>query len=132
MIRNFDTAVESITLLRRLGSQVALDDFGTGQSSLGYLHRLPIDEVKIDRSFVAGLENVSGRKIVASIQGLCRTLDIECIVEGVENAEQLRVLSALGCEAYQAISSRVRADGRADRLDRRAHAGCAARRLAPR
>ncbi|MFP5078070.1 putative bifunctional diguanylate cyclase/phosphodiesterase [Rhizobium sp. YIM 134829] len=101
VIRNFETAVESINLLRRLGSQVALDDFGTGQSSLGYLHRLPIDEVKIDRSFVAGLENLSGRKIVASIQGLCRTLDIECIIEGVENGEQLRVLSALGCEAYQ-------------------------------
>ena len=121
VIRNFDTAVESITLLRRLGSQVALDDFGTGQSSLGYLHRLPIDEVKIDRSFVAGLENVSGRKIVASIQGLCRTLDIECIVEGVENAEQLRVLSALGCEAYQGyfFSRPVPMDGLIDWIDAR-------------
>jgi diguanylate cyclase (GGDEF)-like protein len=101
VMRDFEVAAQSISLLRRMGVQLALDDFGTGQSSLGYLHRLTIDKVKIDRTFVAGLGELSGRKIIQSIVGLCQTLDLECIVEGVEKESQVKILQGLGCTTIQ-------------------------------
>jgi len=101
VMRNFEIAENSIRLLRSLGVRIAIDDFGTGFSSLGYLHRLTIDKVKIDRSFVAELDNPSGHNIVAAIVGLCRNLELECIVEGVETSEQLAVLRTLGCGIFQ-------------------------------
>ena len=88
-------------LLRSLGARIAIDDFGTGFSSLGYLHRLTIDKVKIDRSFVSDLDHPSSRNIVASIVGLCRNLELECIVEGVETAKQHAILRKIGCRIFQ-------------------------------
>jgi diguanylate cyclase (GGDEF)-like protein len=101
VMRNFEVAQDSIRLLRSLGARIAIDDFGTGFSSLGYLHRLTIDKVKIDRSFVSDLDHPSSRNIVASIVGLCRNLELECIVEGVETAEQLAILRKIGCRIFQ-------------------------------
>jgi EAL domain-containing protein (putative c-di-GMP-specific phosphodiesterase class I) len=101
VIRDFELADASVRMLRQLGVQIALDDFGTGQSSLGYLHRLKIDKVKIDRSFIAGLAEPWGRKIIASIVGLCDNLDLGCVMEGVEDEGQLQALRQLGCRVFQ-------------------------------
>jgi diguanylate cyclase (GGDEF)-like protein len=101
VMRNFEIAETSIKLLRSLGVKIAIDDFGTGFSSLGYLHRLTVDKVKIDRSFVAELDHPSGHNIIASIVGLCRNLELECIVEGVETGEQLAMLRKIGCGIFQ-------------------------------
>jgi EAL domain-containing protein (putative c-di-GMP-specific phosphodiesterase class I) len=79
-----------------------LDDFGTGFSSLGYLKRFPVDTLKIDRSFVAGLGHDDGdRAIVAAIMGIAKALGLEVVAEGVETAAQAAELEALGCTVAQ-------------------------------
>lgn len=95
LMRDFDAAVRGIKTLRALGAKIALDDFGTGYSSLGYLSRLPLDRVKVDRSFTANLDDKSGRNIVRAILGLCQNLGLDCVVEGVETEAQLRTLRQL-------------------------------------
>ena len=100
-MRDFDAARRAIGELQALGIAIALDDFGTGYSSLGYLRRLSLDKVKLDRSFVGDLDSVSGRNIVGAMIALCGTLDLECIVEGVEAEEQLAQLQQLGCTQVQ-------------------------------
>jgi EAL domain-containing protein (putative c-di-GMP-specific phosphodiesterase class I) len=87
--------------LRDAGCRLALDDFGTGYSSLGYLHRLPIDCVKIDRSFVACLDDPMTGGVVASILNLCRSMQITCVAEGVEDAGQAEALQQLQCRFAQ-------------------------------
>jgi diguanylate cyclase (GGDEF)-like protein/PAS domain S-box-containing protein len=84
----------------RLGVTLALDDFGTGYASLAHLSRLPIDRLKIDRSFVQGIGGAGG-VIARTIVGLAHSLDMEAIAEGVETAEQLAFLEAAGCDAAQ-------------------------------
>jgi EAL domain-containing protein (putative c-di-GMP-specific phosphodiesterase class I) len=101
VLRDFDTALHSIAALRALGMKVALDDFGTGYSSLGYLHKLTLDRVKVDRSFVSELHSNQGRNIVSAIMSLCRSLEIDCVIEGVESHEQLLRLRALGYRTMQ-------------------------------
>lgn len=101
VMRDFQQADESITLLRSLGMGIALDDFGTGYSSLSYLHRLPIEKVKIDRSFVNGLQDMSGRNLLRSILMLCQSMRLECVIEGVETIEQLATLQKLGARVFQ-------------------------------
>lgn len=88
--------------LRGLGVRVSLDDFGTGYSSLNHLKRLPIDGIKIDRSFVRGIAD-SGfdRAIAKSIIALCRNVGITCTAEGVESLPQLEALVNLGCDLAQ-------------------------------
>jgi diguanylate cyclase (GGDEF)-like protein len=102
-IGDFERAREAIEILKALGARIALDDFGTGYSSLGYIHRLPLDEIKIDRSFVAGIEEQQGpcRTIVRTIVDLCRSLGVQCVVEGAETAAQVAILRELGCETMQ-------------------------------
>jgi diguanylate cyclase (GGDEF)-like protein len=91
-----------LTTLRAIGVRVALDDFGAGYSSLTYLRQLPIDTMKIDRSFVAELpSNSQSGSIVASLQQLAQSLHLEVVAEGVETAEQARFLSDLGCTRLQ-------------------------------
>jgi diguanylate cyclase (GGDEF)-like protein/PAS domain S-box-containing protein len=88
--------------LHDMGVTVALDDFGTGYSSLSRLHRLPIDRVKIDRSFVARLTDDDGAAaIVSGVVGLSESLGLGAVAEGVETAEQLAFLRELGCDAAQ-------------------------------
>ena len=101
VMRDFDAAEESLTLLRALGVAIALDDFGTGQSSLSYLRRLNVHKVKIDRSFVADIHEHGGQNLLAAIVALCNRMQIKCIAEGVETSDQLKALDELGCQAFQ-------------------------------
>ena len=101
LMRDFEAAVSGIEALRALGARVALDDFGTGYSSLGYLRQLPLDTVKVDGSFALNVTEQSGRNILSAILGLCRTLGLECVIEGVESDVQLAALQALGYRAAQ-------------------------------
>jgi EAL domain-containing protein (putative c-di-GMP-specific phosphodiesterase class I) len=87
--------------LRAFGVKIYLDDFGTGFSSLSHLHRLPVDALKIDRSFVGSLMKRDRPAIVESILALARTLDTPVIAEGVETQAQLRELTRLGCAQAQ-------------------------------
>ncbi|MDE1172834.1 MAG: EAL domain-containing protein [Parvibaculaceae bacterium] len=101
LMQDFDAAVRGIRSLRALGSRIALDDFGSGYSSLGYLRRLPLDKVKVDRTFVADMDEASGHNILTAILGLCQTLELDCIVEGVETDAQLASLRELGYRLAQ-------------------------------
>lgn len=100
-MRDYEAAEEALLLLRRLGGEIALDDFGTGQSSLSYLHRLPINRVKIDRSFVKNAGDPKGYDLLAAVVALCGKMKIDCIAEGVETVEQFRSLLDLGCQGFQ-------------------------------
>jgi EAL domain-containing protein (putative c-di-GMP-specific phosphodiesterase class I) len=95
-------AAQTLTQLRSTGVRLALDDFGTGYSSFSYLRRFPIDKIKIDRSFVAGLgEHPDDDAIVASVVGLARNTGKSIVAEGVETTAQLAHLRNLGVEAAQ-------------------------------
>ena len=88
--------------LRRLGVELSLDDYGTGWCSLSSLIDLPLDEVKIDRSFVLALTGGSPRAaVISSTVNLAATLGLRAVAEGIETAEALRTLRALGCERFQ-------------------------------
>ena len=88
--------------LRRQGVRVSVDDFGTGYSSLSYLQRLPVDEVKIDRSFVASVDlDASTAAIVGSVVSLAHTIGLRVVAEGVERSEQLARVTELGCDEAQ-------------------------------
>jgi EAL domain-containing protein (putative c-di-GMP-specific phosphodiesterase class I) len=79
-----------------------LDDFGTGHSSLSYLKRLPVDRVKVDKSFVKGLgENATDTALVRMIIDLCHTLGVEVLAEGVESSEQVALLRNMACDLGQ-------------------------------
>jgi diguanylate cyclase len=92
----------ALTELKSLGVSLTVDDFGTGYSSLAYLKRFPVDELKIDRAFVAGLLNdQEDSAIVTAIINLAHTLGVVAIAEGVENADQVRRLIELGCDMGQ-------------------------------
>ncbi|GAA0784251.1 EAL domain-containing protein [Roseibium denhamense] len=97
----YDAAAVSFAMLREAGIRIALDDFGTGYSSLGYLHRLPIDCVKIDRSFVASIDDTVARGVITSIMDLCRSMNLVCVIEGIETADQVAVLESLDCRFGQ-------------------------------
>lgn len=97
-------SVRTIEELKSLGVKISIDDFGTGFSSLAYLHQLPVDMLKIDKSFVDRIcdEKVSsGGPLVASIIGLGNLLDLTVVAEGIENAEQCDALVQLGCQVGQ-------------------------------
>jgi EAL domain-containing protein (putative c-di-GMP-specific phosphodiesterase class I) len=87
--------------LRDFGVKVYLDDFGTGFSSLSHLHNLPVDALKIDRSFVRSLTLDDRPAIVESILALARTLNTGVVAEGVETEQQARELERLGCRHAQ-------------------------------
>jgi diguanylate cyclase (GGDEF)-like protein/PAS domain S-box-containing protein len=101
LLGDVDAAIEVLTQLRALGVRIVIDDFGTGYSSLAYLRRLPVNGVKIDRSFVAGLDSPEDTAIVAAVVGMARALGLTTIAEGVETRAQLDEVIRLGCDAAQ-------------------------------
>ena len=102
LIENAETAIAMLGALRERGVRVHLDDFGAGYSSLSYLHRFPIDSLKIDRAFVSGLPlRREDSAIVRAIVGLARSLDKGVVAEGIETPEQLRHLRGLDCSFGQ-------------------------------
>jgi EAL domain-containing protein (putative c-di-GMP-specific phosphodiesterase class I) len=97
-----DGVLRSLAQLRSLGVAISLDDFGTGWSSLAYLKRMPIDELKIDRSFVAGLPDDAGdAAIVRSVITLASSLGLRVVAEGVETQAQADWLAESGCALLQ-------------------------------
>ena len=102
LLEDLDETVEKIQALKRLGVRFALDDFGTGYSSLAYLKRLPVDELKIDRSFVRDVtEDANDAALVETIMTMARHIGLEVVAEGVESAEVMRYLSERGCPLFQ-------------------------------
>ncbi|TGG95596.1 EAL domain-containing protein [Natronospirillum operosum] len=99
---DLETTVKTLTSLRQLGITIAIDDFGTGYSSLNYLRRLPVDALKIDRSFVTEIgNNRETEAILHSLLSLARALRLKVIAEGVENARQEKFLRKAGCDLLQ-------------------------------
>jgi diguanylate cyclase (GGDEF)-like protein len=97
-----ERAVNMLSQLRALNVKLEIDDFGTGYSSLSYLNRLPVDTLKVDRSFVIGMEaNSENAKIVRSVVTLAHDLDLGVVAEGVETVDQLRLLRSMKCGLVQ-------------------------------
>ena len=102
LMKNAKEADEILKQLSNLGIRVAIDDFGTGYSSLSYLHKLSVDKLKVDRSFVRDLEtNRENAEIIKAIVSLGHALNLNVIAEGCENENQLQMLKSLGCDAVQ-------------------------------
>ena len=96
-----ESGVRTLRRLRELGVRLVLDDFGTGYSSLSYLKHLPLDTIKIDRSFVVGLDGQADRSIVEAVVALAHGLGIGVVAEGIETETQHRQLIELGCDLGQ-------------------------------
>ena len=102
LMNNLDTATELLERCRELGVKIALDNFGTGYSSLGYLRRLPVNTIKVDRSFVAPVtEDASSGKILRAISALGKSLGMNLVAEGIETHEQALAVRDLGFDYGQ-------------------------------
>jgi diguanylate cyclase (GGDEF)-like protein/PAS domain S-box-containing protein len=102
LLENIEGTVAIINALNEIGVQFSLDDFGTGYSSLQYLKRLPLDQIKIDQSFVRDLATNNGdMAIVRTIIAMAQSLNLDVIAEGVETEKQLQILLDMGCTRYQ-------------------------------
>ena len=90
MLSDFEQACEALSRLKAMGCRIAVDDFGAGYSSFSYIHRLPVDKIKIDRSFVVQLvSHPSAIQIVKTIIELARNLNLDCVIEGVETRDEM-------------------------------------------
>jgi diguanylate cyclase (GGDEF)-like protein/PAS domain S-box-containing protein len=124
IMHDVEATIATLTELKQLGIQIAIDDFGTGYSSLAYLKLLPLDVIKIDRSFVNGIgRDREDTAIVRSIISLAKALDLEVTAEGIETTEQSALLKSWDCERGQgyyfarpqiaaAVTELLQADGR--------------------
>jgi diguanylate cyclase (GGDEF)-like protein/PAS domain S-box-containing protein len=102
LLENIEEVIRTMGMLNDIGVQISLDDFGTGYSSLQYLKRLPLDQLKIDQSFVRDLATDSSDKaIVKTIIAMAHSLDLDVIAEGVETTEQRKILLDMGCRNFQ-------------------------------
>jgi EAL domain-containing protein (putative c-di-GMP-specific phosphodiesterase class I) len=102
LLNNFELAKNKMLQLKNRGISFSIDDFGTGYSSLKYLKELPLDELKIDRSFVIGLTDGSNtHSIVEVVVTMAKNLNMGVIAEGVETPQQLNLLNNLGCNQFQ-------------------------------
>jgi EAL domain-containing protein (putative c-di-GMP-specific phosphodiesterase class I) len=102
IMQNTEVNLERFRELKALGVRLAIDDFGVGYSSLSYLHRFPIDILKIDRAFVSRMtEDDGGPELTRAVVMLGATLGLETIAEGIENVDQVAALLDLGCVAGQ-------------------------------
>jgi EAL domain-containing protein (putative c-di-GMP-specific phosphodiesterase class I) len=101
-LKDIEEVIERMQKIRALGVAFSLDDFGTGYSSLSYLKKLPLDQLKIDQSFVRDVTSDSNdAAIVKAIIAMCQSLGIQVIAEGVETQAQLDFLKDSGCTRYQ-------------------------------
>jgi len=102
LVKNIDNAIDMMNELKVIGFSFAIDDFGTGYSSLAYLKKMPVDVIKIDKSFVFGmLENRSDYQIIMSTIAMVKNLGLQVIAEGVETSAQLRSLTENDCDIIQ-------------------------------
>ena len=120
LMEHIDAVEPVLRQMREMGVRLAIDDFGTGYSSLSYLQRLPIDRLKIDRSFVMALTppEAADRSLAAAVVRIARTLEMDTVAEGVESLDLLPQLRALGCDMVQgyAIARPMPADALLDWL----------------
>src|SRR5256885_14611881 len=101
-MQDIHATIEKLILLRKLGVQVAIDDFGTGYSSLAYLAKLPVQSLKIDRSFiVAMVDDPDTMTLVSTIISLAHSLRLKVVAEGVDSEDQAKALRRLRCDEMQ-------------------------------
>jgi diguanylate cyclase len=102
LLDDIDRKIEMMSRLKDLGLKLSIDDFGTGYSSLNYLLRLPLDELKIDRSFFVSLfKDTKSRSLITYLISLAHNLNLQTVAEGVETEQQLHFLQKEGCDQYQ-------------------------------
>ena len=102
LMEDIKLSIDSLLAIRAMGISVAIDDFGTGFSSLSYLSRLPVDTLKIDRSFVVQMtDGQQGLALVSTIIDLAHAMQLKVVAEGVETEEQSRLLQGLNCDEQQ-------------------------------
>src|SRR5438552_17358220 len=99
---DIDATVTKLKTIRDMGVKIAIDDFGTGYSSLGYLAKLPVNSLKIDRSFIIAMaDDPDTMTLVSTIISLAHSLRLKVVAEGVETEEQARILRRLRCDEMQ-------------------------------
>lgn len=101
LIKSYDVIVEKLSSLRSIGVKIDLDDFGTGYSSLNYLKNLPIDSLKIDKSFIDSLENDNSKNLVEDIINIGKKLGLIIVAEGIETEKQLGIIKNYKCDLAQ-------------------------------
>jgi len=101
VMHDISTVIERLSLLRKLNISIAIDDFGTGYSSLQYLQDLPLDKLKIDKSFIDKVTSESDSTLVKMILMLSQSLNLKTVSEGIETEDQLLILCKLGCDEGQ-------------------------------
>lgn len=102
LVRDAERVIEVLRAVREMGVRVLMDDFGTGYSSLSYLRRLPLNELKVDRTFMADVpSSPQSAAIMTAILSMARTLGLMVVAEGVEQPAQLDYLRNHGCDAFQ-------------------------------
>ena len=102
IMKDLPAALRTLENLKAAGARISLDDFGTGFSSLSQIRNLPLNKVKIDKSFIDGIVcDTKTRNLVETIVTMCRALDIKCTAEGVEEPDQLSELAKIGCHSAQ-------------------------------
>jgi EAL domain-containing protein (putative c-di-GMP-specific phosphodiesterase class I) len=102
LMTNIETTAQRLASIKDLGVRIAIDDFGTGYSSLAHLQRFPVDALKIDRSFIAGLKNnKEGETLIHTLVQLGKALAIETFAEGIEEQQELSLLRDEDCDSGQ-------------------------------
>jgi EAL domain-containing protein (putative c-di-GMP-specific phosphodiesterase class I) len=102
IMSDIDGAVQKLQVLADIGVQISIDDFGTGYSSLAYLHRFPVDTLKIDQSFIRSMmKSPAAAEIVRAILGLGRALHMDVVAEGTESEDEIHLLETMGCSQAQ-------------------------------